>query len=144
MVGSGSSRFVSLSRETILATNGLVALARLATESADVAKLARSAGASVREMRSVMGRLRRAGLIEAGSNGSAGFRLARQANAMSLYDVASAVGEDFRFCRCAPPRESTEADCVTCVLEGVSERVRADVISLLKSKTVAQLATPSA
>jgi Rrf2 family protein len=141
MLGSGSF-FLRFSRDTVLATNGMVALAKLATgEPVDVGRLAATAGAEVAEMRSVVSNLERAGLIEsAGGNGSAALRLRRKPGSVSLYDVASAVGEDFEVCRCAEHRGAARHTCVDCALEDVSRHLKADVIALFKSRTVGQLA----
>jgi DNA-binding IscR family transcriptional regulator len=129
---------VGFSRETVLATNGMLALASCEGAAApDARSVAATTGGGVSETCQVLDRLERAGLVKVGRNGAAGFAMTRAPERVSLYEVARAVGETFACClEC---REPDGAECANCPLSGVCAELRDDVITLFKQRTIGDL-----
>ena len=130
----------SLSRDTVLATNRMVALAARGT--GDLALTESSppgADDDAKGSCTVLAQLHQAGLVEPGSNRSSNFRLARSPEAITLFDIASAVGEPFELCVCLAASGGQDRECSLCPLEHVSRSLQADVVALLKTRTLADV-----
>jgi DNA-binding IscR family transcriptional regulator len=124
------------SRSTVLATNGILALASAIGGRAMRAEaVAKKTGSDPGEMSGVLSRLEAAGIVERDGSGPGTYRLSRQPDALSLLDVAEAVGEPFDVCRFL----GDNGHPAPCLLEAVSRQVRADVVDLFRSRTVGQL-----
>lgn len=147
-MGTGTrtqSWLVGFSRDTVMATNGVLALASAGPEaSSDAQTVAEETGRPVGEVCTVLRRLQDAGLVKPGRNGAAGFRLTRSPDRVSLYDIAAAVGEPFEFCCYLERGRAGSTECAACLLAHVCKQVREDVIGLLKARTVSDLLTAKA
>lgn len=142
MLHGGGLVPLRFSRETVLATNGMVALAGLQNgRSLTASAVAGQAGADTGEMGDVLARLERAGLVERDPSTDQ-YRLRRRAASVSLYEVAAAMGESFELCHLLLGTASGRSTRLESALESVSNHVKADVIALFKSRTVGELAAP--
>lgn len=131
---------VAFSRDTVMATNGVLALASAEVQGEEnPARVAQEAGGDIREVWAVLGRLRKAGLLRAGRNGFAPYRLTRSPDQVTLYDIAAAVGEPFECCCCLEQGAAGRRPCGLCLLDAVCKQVREDVITLFKTRTVSDL-----
>ena len=139
MVKGTGSRFLQFSRRTVLATNGMVAMATLgADREYEVSAVAEKAGASVEEIRTVVPLLERAGLVYCNGSGGTRLRLCRKPDTVTLLDVARAVGEDFE--SHGRTRGLASRSPLVRALEEVNDRLRDVVAALFKAKTVGELA----
>ena len=142
MNGSIDSLLVGLSRQTVMATNGMLALASDGRHApVDAQTVAAQTGSGVGEICDVLSSLQQAGLVRASTNGSPGFRLTRSPSRVSLYDIAEAVGEPFDICTCFERRRQASKACAGCPLEPVFRALRADLIDWFKTKTIGDLTT---
>lgn len=144
-MGTGNGRWLGgLSRETVLATRRLAALA--ARRGEGPAPTASRSWATDKEPAAACAlheKLQAAGLVERDAHGSGSFRLARSPEAITLFDISSAVGEPFELCTCLGPERARTDECSACPLDGVSRILRHDVIAFLRSRTLADV-TPRA
>jgi Rrf2 family protein len=91
-------------------------------------------------IRRLLAQLTRAGIVESSHGAKGGFRLARPAGKIRLYDVYAAVEEGGFF---ALPGKSSEKCPVACrmkaILNGVFQRVESKVVPELKRSTLADV-----
>jgi Rrf2 family protein len=91
-------------------------------------------------IRRLLAQLSRAGIVESAHGAKGGFRLARPAAKIRLYDVYAAVEEGGFF---ALPENRNEKCPVACrmkaILDGVFERVESKVVPELKRATLADV-----
>jgi Rrf2 family protein len=104
--------------------------------------LARSVNTNPAFLRTLLGQLRRAGLIEVSLGKGGGARLARPASRLTLADVYRAVESrpPVQLHRCTPSRRCLVGRNILPVLEGVVRDVESAALDRLASTTVADLA----
>ena len=124
-----------------LATHVLVLLA-LHRASLTSAELAASVNTNPAFLRSILGKLRQAGLIEVVMGKGGGARLARPPARLTLADVYNAVERRpaARLHHCAPNDKCVVGRNIVPVLEGVVHQVESAAVGQLADTTVAQLA----
>jgi len=67
---------------------------------ASVSEIARKQGLSVKYLENIFSALRRAGIVKAVSGRQGGYRLLKQANEITVFDVMRAVGEGTALVKC--------------------------------------------
>ncbi len=91
-------------------------------------------------IRRLLAQLSRAGIVESAHGAKGGFRLARSAGKIRLYDVYAAVEEGGFF---ALPEKGNDQCPVSCrmkaILDGVFKRVESKVVPELKRATLADV-----
>lgn len=91
-------------------------------------------------IRRLLAQLSRAGIVESAHGAKGGFRLARPAGKIRLYDVYAAVEEGGFF---ALPEKGNDQCPVSCrmktILDGVFKRVESKVVPELKRATLADV-----
>src|SRR4051812_15492954 len=125
-----------------LATHVLTVLAVHDGATVTSAQLARSVNTNAAFLRTLLGRLRDAGLIEISLGTGGGARLARSASRLTLADVYRAVarGRPVPPHTCKPNAECVVGRNIRPSLDGVVEDVEAAALKRLSAKTVADLA----
>ena len=125
-----------------LATHVVVALALRNGSPATSAELARSINTNAAFLRTLLGRLREAGLIEVALGKGGGARLARPAPKLTLADVYHAVERQppARLHRCEPNRSCIVGRNILPVLQAVVHDVETAALDRLEGITVAKLA----
>jgi Rrf2 family protein len=105
----------------------------------DAGAIAARIGAPPNYLGKLLGQLARAGLVEGRKGRGGGFRLARPASELSLYEVLepveALVGEDD--CILGRPRCDNS---LPCALHGQWERVRDEMLALLRNTRLDSLA----
>ena len=126
-----------------LATHVVTALAVRSDCPITSSELARSVNTNPAFLRTLLGQLRRAGLIEVALGKGGGARLARPASKMTLADVYRAVElrPVAQFHRCAPSPSCVVGRNILPVLEGVVQEVESAALDRLGRTTVAELAS---
>src|SRR6266571_9237972 len=104
--------------------------------------LAQSVNTNPSFLRTLLGQLREAGLIEVALGKGGGARLARSASKLTLADVYHAVERQppARLHRCEPNRSCIVGRNILPVLQGVVHDVEAAALGRLEGVTVARLA----
>lgn len=123
-----------------VAVHALALIARHTEERHNSREIAGSVDTNPVVIRRLLAQLLRAGLVESAHGAKGGFRLARPAGRITLYDVYSAVEDGGFFAQ----REQTNTQCpVACrmksILDGVFGRVEAKVAPELKKTTLADV-----
>jgi Rrf2 family protein len=125
-----------------LATHVLVLLALHQSTTVTSAELAQSVNTNPAFLRSVLGKLREAGLIEVALGKGGGARLGRLPSRLTLADVYRAVERRpvARLHHCPPNSKCVVGRNILPVLQGVVHDVESAALGRLASTTVAQLA----
>lgn len=125
-----------------LATHVLVSLALHDASPLTSAELARSVNTNPAFLRTLLGRLRQAGLIDVALGKGGGASLARPAARLTLADVYRAVERrpPARLHRCEPSRRCLVGRNILPVLQGVVRDVESAALGRLAATTVARLA----
>lgn len=137
-IGRGWS--LGLSRWTALAINEA---AELATSGRNrvltVEELAERTGAGMEETQDVLARLGEAGLVECDGGDSEAYRLRREADQVSLFEIASAVREPFHVCQLDGDGAADPEDASDELLATVFQSVNAEVVSLFKARKLSDV-----
>lgn len=125
-----------------LATHVLTVLAVYEDGPMTSAQLARSVNTNPAFLRTLLGRLRAAGLIEVSLGKGGGARLARPASRLTLADVYRAMERrpPIQLHRCRPDKACVVGRNILPVLDGVVREVESVTLRRLAGKTVADLA----
>ena len=125
-----------------LATHVLTALAVHDDGPLTSAELARSVNTNPAFLRTLLGRLRAAGLIEVTLGKGGGARLARPASRVTLADVYRAMERrpPVQLHRCAPDKRCVVGRNILSILDGVVRDVESAAVRRLAGTTVADLA----
>lgn len=123
-----------------VAVHALTVIAWHADERHSSREIAGSVATNPVVIRRLLAELSRAGIVESAHGAKGGFRLARPAGRISLYDVYRAVEEGGFF---ALPEKANDRCPVACrmkgLLNGVFSRVEAKVVPELKRTTLADV-----
>ena len=107
-------------------------------------ELARRTAAPLGEVCAVAGLLKEAGLVEANGRADGSFRWSRDPSLVSLYEIASAVGESFDVL-CSPEANGGgNGLCRGCPMARLVSSLRSEVIGLFKAKKLDELIAASA
>ncbi len=124
-----------------VAVHALAMLAWHDDESQNSREIAGSVATNPVVIRRLLAQLTRAGIVESTHGAKGGFRLARPAKEISLFDVYRAVEEGGFF---ALPDKKNEKCPLACrmksILDGVFERVESKVLPELKRTTLSSVA----
>ena len=125
-----------------LATHMLTILAVHEDGPMTSAQLARSVNTNPAFLRTLLGQLRAAGLIEVSLGKGGGARLARPASRLTLADVYRAMERRpaVQLHRCTPDKACVVGRNILPVLDGVVRDVESATVRRLAGKTVADLA----
>jgi Rrf2 family protein len=125
-----------------LATHVLTVLAIHEEAPVTSAQLARSVNTNPAFLRTLLGQLRAAGLIEVSLGKGGGARLARPASRLTLADVYRAMERRpaVQLHRCPPDKSCVVGRNILPVLDGVVRDVESAALRRLAGKTVADLA----
>ena len=128
-----------LTRSSTHAVRAMVALTGLAPrEYAQTSRIAEVAGIPRQYLAKILFQLSRRGLVESQRGLGGGFRLAREASAISLHEVVDAVEDVTRWNECAfGEKECSEQK--PCALHHRWARVRDAYFQLLKTTSVREL-----
>ena len=128
-----------LTRSATHAVRAMVALAVLEPgEYAQTARVAEAAGVPRNYLSKILFQLSRRGLVESQRGLGGGFRLARDASQISLYDVVDSVEDVARWNECAfGEKQCSEAQ--PCALHHRWGRVRDAYFGLLRNTFVGEL-----
>ena len=124
-----------------LATHALTALSLWDTTVTSTT-LAESVGTNPAFLRTLLGRLKEAGLVEVALGKGGGARLAISADEITLWDVYCAVDEKpaMTLHKCEPDQTCLVGRNIVPVLEDLMEHVEAAVASQLSARTIADVA----
>lgn len=130
-----------LSRSGIHAVRALVALSSLPKgEFKGAAALADETGAPPNYLGKLLQTLSRDGLVKSQKGLGGGFRLARQAEEITMFDIIHSLEDVHRWNRCVFGSECTEDE--PCALHDSWVRIRDSYLEMLKSTRLVDL-TPS-
>lgn len=129
-----------LSRSGIHAIRAMVALADMSPDQyRDVATIAQMTGSPRNYQGKLLLMLSRRGLVESRKGLGGGFRLAKPAAGITLYDVMAAIEDIARWTECAfSDGECSEAN--PCMVHSRWSRAREAFLSFLRDTTIAELA----
>ena len=125
-----------------LATHALTALWLTEHSTVTSTTLAESVGTNPAFLRTLLGRLKEAGLVEVALGKGGGARLAISADEITLWDVYRAVDQQpaMTLHKCEPSKTCMVGRNILPVLEDLMEDVEAAVESELSARTVADVA----
>lgn len=125
-----------------LATHALAVLAIMREAPVTSAQIAASIGTNAAFLRTVLGRLRDAGLVELKLGKGGGAMLARSAKDITLREVYAAVHDEpaMTLHRCEPDEDCVVGRNILPVLGGLMRDVEAAVEGTLETRTVADVA----
>ena len=125
-----------------IATHALVALAIRPEARVSSSELAGSINTNPAFLRTILGRLKVAGLIDISLGKGGGNRLARPAREITLLDVHAAVdpASEFRLHQCEPNADCMVGKHIFEVLEDVLDDVQSAIAKRLERRTIADLA----
>ena len=128
------------SPRTPLAINGAALLASEKNgKGVPASELAGKTGAVVGDLRAVLDELAGAGFVEPNVKGTGGYRWRRDPARVSLYEIASAVGERFdAHCTCELGADSPRR-CNGCPFKAARRELQAEVIDLFKARKLNEL-----
>ena len=128
-----------LTRSATHAVRAMVALAALEpNEYGGTSQIAQAAGVPRNYLGKILFQMARRGLLESQRGLGGGFRLSREANRISLYEVIDSVEDIGRWNECAFGEKSCSEE-QPCALHGRWRLVRDAYFSLLKNTSVAEL-----
>jgi Rrf2 family iron-sulfur cluster assembly transcriptional regulator len=128
-----------LTKTGLHAIRAMVALARLpAGQYAGAAAIAREIGAPQNYLAKLLQQLAREGLVESQKGLGGGFRLARDARAITLFDVVEPIEHVSRWSGCILGHERC-LDEQPCALHERWKAVREAYLRLLRRSTIAEL-----
>lgn len=131
---------VVLTRTGLHAVRAMVMLARLPEGAiAGSASIARAIGAPQNYLGKLLQLLARAGLVQSQKGLSGGFRLARAARAISLYDVVEPIEKVSRWSGCILGEKEC-SDNGACAIHHRWKEIRGAYLQLLTGTTIADLA----
>lgn len=151
---------LTLTRKSDYALLALADLARREPSQVSAREISERARVPLPMLTNILNQLRQAGLVAASRGVQGGYRLARQAENISLVDIIEAIEGPFRFTLCCGSRDSVEApgevrpdaggaalglvaDCSlepTCSVKAPVRRVYQSLLGFLGQVSLAQIA----
>lgn len=129
-----------ISRTSIHAARALTFLADLSPqEYAGAAAIARATGAPRNYLGKLLKTLSESGLVESQKGFGGGFRLARPADKISLFDVVEPLEKVSRWNGCFLGRKKC-TDSAPCAVHGKWSRIRTDYLEFLRQTSIHDLA----
>lgn len=140
MLSTGRGWSLGLSRSTAMAINEAAELASCGRSRALMAnELAERLGAEIGETLDVLARLRRAGLVEADGQQAGAYRLRREADQVSLFEIACAVSEPFRVCELGGKEAGDAVTPGDQPLAEVFQELNAEVVDLFRERKLSDV-----
>ena len=105
-------------------------------------EIARREGLGPEYVGLLMQKLRLGGLVTSTRGAAGGYRLARQANEINVWEVITVVGGEFlpqEFCECHPGRRRNCVHLTDCSIRAVWRTVEANLRNVLEGITLADL-----
>ena len=131
---------MTLNRQTDYALQFLSALARLKTgESLPLSVFAKKGRVSFLFMQRIAGKLRAAGLVEAGKGRAGGYHLTREAAKVTVLDVAEALEGDMAVVPCLKSGDTSCPHAAVCMTRTNFHTINAYIQQYLKSITLSEL-----
>jgi Rrf2 family protein len=131
---------MQVSRELDYGMRAMVVLAAHESEILSKRRVASEFRIPVNFLALILPKLVHRGLIESLPGPQGGYRLARPAVTISLYDVAEAVDESFSFNRCRDPERGCD-ETLTCPITDVWKQLHEQTVAMLREITLKGLAT---
>jgi len=132
---------MTLNRQTDYALQFLSALARLPTgESLALSQFAKRGRVSFLFMQRIAGKLRAAGLVEAGKGRTGGYHLTRAAAAITVLDVARALEGDMAVVPCLKNGDTSCPHQSVCMTRTNFHTINAHIQQYLKTISLHELA----
>src|SRR5262245_4003064 len=134
---------LELTRRGDYAIRAVVALARHAPDVVGAARLSQETGIPRRFVAQVMTEVVRAGIAEARLGRAGGYRLARPAESVSVFDVVDAVEGDVRRRSCVLRNAPCQREG-SCDVHEVFMAAQDALLAELRAATIASIAQPAA
>lgn len=133
------SSFVHVSEAASLALHSTVLLAEEGDSILTTKEMARRLGASEAHLSKVLQRLTRAGLVESVRGPRGGFRLAREADKITLLEVWEAIEGRLETSQCLFGRPTANCTRAGCIMGGVMSQVDRTVRGYLEGTPLSAL-----
>lgn len=140
MLSTGRGWSLGLSRSTAIAINEAAELASCGQSRALKAnELAVRLGAEIGETLDILSSLGRAGLVEADGQQTGAYRLRREADQVSLLEIACAVAEPFRVCELDGEETGDARTPGDQPLAEVFQELNAEVVDLFRERKLSDV-----